>query len=54
LPGSVHDKRAEWICGVLDELERAGLVTLADKSTWQHLGEGPVQGQEQARAAERG
>jgi hypothetical protein len=34
LPGSVHDKRAEWICGVLDELERAGLVTLADKGTW--------------------
>jgi DDE superfamily endonuclease len=38
LPGSVHDKRAEWIWGVLDELEKAGLVTLADKgyqgSTW--------------------
>src|SRR3984885_14494111 len=38
LPGSVHDKRAEWIWGVLDELERQGLVTLADKgyqgSTW--------------------
>lgn len=31
LPGSVHDKRAEWIWGVLDELEKAGLVTLADK-----------------------
>jgi DDE superfamily endonuclease/Helix-turn-helix of DDE superfamily endonuclease len=31
LPGSVHDKRAEWIWGVLDELEAAGLVTLADK-----------------------
>jgi hypothetical protein len=38
LPGSVHDKKAEWIWGVLDELERQGLVTLADKgyqgSTW--------------------
>ena len=38
LPGSVHDKKAEWIWGVLDELETAGLVTLADKgyqgSTW--------------------
>jgi hypothetical protein len=38
LPGSVHDKRAEWIWGVLDELEKVGLVTLADKgyqgSTW--------------------
>jgi hypothetical protein len=31
LPGSVHDKKAEWIWGVLDELEKAGLVTLADK-----------------------
>src|SRR5215469_5770817 len=31
LPGSVHDKKAEWIWGVLDELEAAGLLTLADK-----------------------
>jgi DDE superfamily endonuclease len=31
LPGSVHDKKAEWIWGVLAELEKAGLVTLADK-----------------------
>jgi DDE superfamily endonuclease/Helix-turn-helix of DDE superfamily endonuclease len=31
LPGSVHDKRAEWIWGVMAELEAAGLVTLADK-----------------------
>ena len=31
LPGSVHDKKAEWIWGVLNELEAAGLVTLADK-----------------------
>jgi DDE superfamily endonuclease/Helix-turn-helix of DDE superfamily endonuclease len=38
LPGSMHDKKAEWVWGVLDELERAGLVTLADNgyrgSTW--------------------
>ena len=38
LPGSVHDKKAERVWGVLDELEAAGLVTLADKgyqgSTW--------------------
>jgi hypothetical protein len=38
VPGSVHDKRAEWIWGVLAELEAVGLVTLADKgyagSTW--------------------
>jgi pimeloyl-ACP methyl ester carboxylesterase len=31
LPGSVHDKKAEWVWGVPDELEKAGLVTLADK-----------------------
>jgi hypothetical protein len=31
LPGSVHDKKAEWVWGVLDELEEQGLVTLADK-----------------------
>jgi hypothetical protein len=30
-PGSVHDKKAGWTWGVLDELEAAGLVTLADK-----------------------
>jgi hypothetical protein len=38
LPGSVHDKKAEWVWGVMAELERAGLVALADKgyrgSTW--------------------
>jgi hypothetical protein len=28
LPGSAHDKKAEWIWGVLAELEAAGLVTL--------------------------
>ena len=31
LPGSVHDKKAEWIWGVIAELEKEGLVTLADK-----------------------
>jgi len=31
LPGAVHDKKAEWIWGVLAQLEAAGLVTLADK-----------------------
>ena len=38
LPGSVHDKKAEWIWGVLAELEAAGLITLAGKgyqgTTW--------------------
>jgi hypothetical protein len=31
LPGSVHDKKAEWIWGVLAELEAAGLIVLADE-----------------------
>ena len=31
LPGSVHDKKAEWIWGGRAELEAAGLVTLAGK-----------------------
>jgi DDE superfamily endonuclease len=31
LAGAVHDKKAEWIRGVLAELEAAGLVVLADK-----------------------
>jgi hypothetical protein len=31
LPGSVHDKKAEWIWGVLAELEAADLVILTDK-----------------------
>ena len=29
LPGSVHDKKAGWIWGVLAELEAAGQVSLA-------------------------
>ena len=49
LPGSVHDKKAEWIWGVLAELEAAGLVTLADKGyQGSTLREDPVPGQEQA------
>ena len=31
LPGHVHDKAAEWIWGVLGELEASGLIVLADK-----------------------
>lgn len=31
LPGPVPDKRAEWIWGVLNELEAAGLIVPADK-----------------------
>src|SRR5215472_14933498 len=33
LPGSVHDKKAEWIWGVLAELQAVGLVTLAIRAT---------------------
>ena len=55
LPGSVHDKKAEWIWGVLDELEAAGLVTLADKgyqgSTWAKI---PYKGKNKPESAERG
>jgi DDE superfamily endonuclease/Helix-turn-helix of DDE superfamily endonuclease len=58
LPGSVHDKKAEWIWGVLDELEAAGLVTLADKgyrgSTWAKIpyrGKNKPESQKQANRA---
>ena len=55
LPGSVHDKNAEWIWGVLAELEAAGLVTLADKGyQGSSVREDPVPGQEQARIPEAG
>ena len=55
LPGSVHDKKAEWVWGVLAELEAAGLITLADKGyQGTHLGEDPVPGKGQAGIAERG
>jgi hypothetical protein len=58
LPGSVHDKRVEWVWGVLDELEAAGLVTLADKgyrgSTWAKIpyrGKDKPEPQEEANRA---
>jgi hypothetical protein len=58
LPGQVHDKRAEWIWGVLAELEAAGLVTLADKgyqgSTWAKVpykGKNKPESQKQANRA---
>ena len=55
LPGSVHDKNAEWIWGVLAELEAAGLVTLADKGyQGSSVREDPVPGQEQAGIPETG
>ena len=55
LPGSVHDKKAEWTWGVLDELETAGPGHPRRQGLpGQHLGEDPVQGQEQAGTAERG
>jgi hypothetical protein len=58
LPGAVHDKKAEWIWGVLAELEAAGLVTLADKgylgSTWAKIpyrGKGKPEPQKEANRA---
>ena len=58
LPGSVHDKKAEWIWGVLTALEAAGLVTLADKgyqgSTYAkipHKGKNKPQSQKEANRA---
>ena len=58
LPGAVHDKKAEWIWGVLAELEAAGLVTLADKghqgSTYARLpyrGKNKPESQKQANKA---
>ena len=58
LPGSVHDKKAEWIWGVLAELEAAGLVTLADKgyqgsahAKIPYRGKGKPESQKQANRA---
>ena len=58
LPGAVHDKKAEWIWGVLAELEAAGLVVLADKgyqgSTWAKIpykGRNKPESQRQANKA---
>jgi hypothetical protein len=54
LPGSVHDKKAEWIRGVLNKLEAAGLITLADKGLpGKHPRQDPVPGKEQAGIPER-
>ena len=54
LPGSVHDKKAEWIWGVLAELEaragHAGRQGLPGK----RAREDPVPGKEQAAIPERG
>jgi hypothetical protein len=58
LPGSVHDKKAEWIWGVLAELEAAGVVTLADKgyqgtthAKIPYKGKGKPESQKQANRA---
>src|SRR5215472_9488833 len=58
LPGSVHDKKAEWIWGVIAELEAAGLVTLADKgyqgsahAKIPYRGKGKPESQKQANRA---
>ena len=58
LPGSVHDKKAEWVWGVLDELAAAGLVTLAGKGyqggTWAKIpykGKKKPESQKQANRA---
>jgi DDE superfamily endonuclease/Helix-turn-helix of DDE superfamily endonuclease len=58
LPGSVHDKKAEWVWGVLRELEAAGLITLADKgyqgSTYAKIpyrGKGKPESQKEANRA---
>jgi DDE superfamily endonuclease len=54
LPGSVHDKKAESIWGVLDELEAAGLITLADKGHQGAAHAKPLREEEQARVPETG
>ena len=58
LPGSVHDKKAEWVWGVLAELEAAGMITLADKgyqgTTWAKIpyrGKGKPESQKEANRA---
>ena len=54
LTESVHDKKAEWVWGVLDELEAAGLTALADKGYQGAAREDPVPRQEQAGIPETG
>jgi hypothetical protein len=58
LPGAVHDKKAEWVWGVLAELEAAGLVTLADKgyrgsmyAKIPYIGRGKPESQKEANRA---
>src|SRR6202012_4358036 len=58
LPGAVHDKKAEWVWGVLAALEAAGLAVLADKgyqgSTYARLpykGRNKPESQKQANKA---
>jgi Helix-turn-helix of DDE superfamily endonuclease/DDE superfamily endonuclease len=49
LPGSVHDKNAEWIWGVLAELEAAGLVTWPIRATREAHTPSSRTGEEQSR-----
>jgi len=58
LPGAVHDKKAEWVWGILAALEAAGLAVLADKgyqgSTYARLpykGRNKPESQKQANKA---
>ena len=44
LPGSVHDKKAEWVWGVLGELEKPPGHPGRQGLSGQHLGEDPVPG----------
>ena len=51
--GSVHDKKAVWIWGVLDELDAVVLITLADKGNQgARYAENSVQGKGQVRVPE--
>ncbi|GAA2208995.1 hypothetical protein GCM10009850_044530 [Nonomuraea monospora] len=56
LPGKTHDLSAARIWGILRALERAGIITLADKAYQGAEGpvRTPVQGKEQARVPEAG
>jgi len=61
LPGAVHEKKAQWIWGVLADLEAAGLVTLADKgyqgsshAKIPYRGKNKPQSQKEANAPTRG
>jgi Helix-turn-helix of DDE superfamily endonuclease/DDE superfamily endonuclease len=54
LPGSVHDKKAEWIWGVLRNGSRRADHPGRQGLSGQLVREDPVPGEEQARIAERG